>query len=303
MKREELFNPHLLGKFMRDVVGRATVYIRKNRYIFEAKEKNTDYKTAQDFVTNIDVEAQEIFMKNITECYPGFGVIAEESDKEILVPCTLDPEHGEYYFTIDPLDGTKAFIRMQSDGIGSMLSLIHKKYGEEYFSVIAVCISDIMTGEMYYYRPGSEKVHRVEPSVSLQELKPPKQKPLKEQYCLLRDHPLMYSDAIQQLAKPKDGLFANIEVSGGSIGTCVAKLWKKQVGAIILPPGITTPWDWNPVLGISQKLGYEFWLVDMGNHSLFTEHALVSNTKISNPMVIIHKSNSPEFIEWMHINW
>ena len=37
-----------------------------------------------------------------------------------------------------------------------------------------------------------------------------------------------------------------------------ARLWKREVVALIMPPGWETPWDSNPVVGISKKLGYAF---------------------------------------------
>lgn len=303
MKKENLINPHLLGIFIKEVIERSSSYIRKNRYIFEAKEKiNTD-KKKKDFVTNIDTEAQEIVVKLIQECYPGFGIIAEESDSVILLECTLPPKYGQYYFTVDPLDGTSAFTRMQSDGIGSMLSLVRRLPNEKEFSVIAVCIADVMTGELYYFRPESNNVHRLEPRSSVQRLSKKTggdHKLLKDQYCLLRNDPRFLPEVVQKMTFPSKGLFNNIEVNGGSIGTCVAKLWKRQVGAIILEPGYTTPWDWDPIYGISSKLGYKFFYVDENGYNPIDFGAITNKHLVNQYTIIIHAENEIEFSEWMN---
>jgi 3'-phosphoadenosine 5'-phosphosulfate (PAPS) 3'-phosphatase len=54
------------------------------------------------------------------------------------------------FFTLDPLDGTKAFVRRQSRGVGIMVALLHD--GRSY--------PPVNNHENYGYPPGSTKVHR-----------------------------------------------------------------------------------------------------------------------------------------------
>ncbi len=287
---------------MKEVIERSSSYIRQNRYKFESKIKINEDKKKTDFVTNIDVEAQKIVVKLIQECYPDFGIIAEESEQAILLECKLDPKYGKYYFTIDPLDGTSAFKRMQSEGIGSMLSLIWQAPGESIFVVLAACISDVMTGEIYYYRPESENVHRIEPRRdSLQRLSKIRNehRDLKNQYCLLRNDPRCFPLIIQEMTFPDNGLFQNILVDGGSIGICLAKLWKGQVGAIVLEPGTTTPWDWDPIYGISKKLGYEFLYVNEDGYGQIDFGAIADKKVVRSQIIIFHISNKDEIITWI----
>ncbi|MCA9364772.1 MAG: hypothetical protein KC736_02680 [Candidatus Moranbacteria bacterium] len=49
-----------------------------------------------------------------------------------------------------------------------------------------------------------------------------------------------------------------MSIDGGSIGIWAARLWKREVACLILPPSWETPWDSTPVIGISQMLGYVF---------------------------------------------
>ena len=59
------------------------------------------------------------------------------------------------FFTVDPLDGTKAFVRRQSHGVGTMVALV------EQGRVVSAYVGDINTQEIYGYRPGSRAVHRI----------------------------------------------------------------------------------------------------------------------------------------------
>ena len=154
---------------------------------------------------------------------PNLGIIGEENSLQIA--CT---EPGvDAWFTVDPLDGTKAFIRRQSHGVGSMLGLVYDGV------VIAAVVGDVMTHEMYYYRPESTQVHRLNlRDDKYESLRIDHKLSLGSQYVLLRDDPRIHSPGIQQIAQRKadGGLFKNIEVAGGSIGTHMARLWKGEVG-------------------------------------------------------------------------
>ncbi len=238
-------NGAMVGIIIKEMVRRAMTSIARNRASFEAKEKQSHYKTAQDFLTNADTEAQEIYLKTIRECFPDFGIIAEED--ELSIPCKL--KGTDIYFTVDPLDGTKAFMRRQSHGIGTMISLVHD--GE----VIAAVVGDIMTQEMYYFRPGSKKVHRSTWRDDIREVLKIKPAKLSDQYVLLDTDIREYPLPIQRLTLPGK-VFRNTECSGGSIGVKMARLWKGEVGAILLRPSKVTPWDWCPLVGILKRLGF-----------------------------------------------
>ncbi len=156
-----------------------------------------------------------------------------------------------FILTVDPLDGTKAFIRRQSHGIGTMISLVRDGV------VIAACVGDVMTKEIYYFRPDSEKVHRFSWDDDFHEVLSIGPGRLSEQYVLLGEDPRKLSDPIGRITDPtRTRVFKNIEIMGGSIGVKMARLWKGEVGAIILEAGRCTPWDWCPVAGISSKLGF-----------------------------------------------
>ena len=202
-----------------------------------------------DVFTSADKKAQDIYLRTFSECFPLCGVIAEEKDESKGHQLVESSGGCTAYFTVDPLDGTKAYIRRQSHGVATMVALVD--HGE----VISAYIGDVKTNEVYGYRPESDKVFRIMDLDAFEELLPgEKLESLGEIYCMLRNPLGGHSPITQQLVRK----FKNHEVMGSSIGTWTARLWKQEVSALILEPGWETPWDSTPVIGISLKLGYVF---------------------------------------------
>lgn len=276
-------NPHIIGVLMREMVRRASIAIHRERlsFSFEITEKTVDYKTKEDFLTSADTAAQNVYLSCIKEWFPNYGVIAEEDN--LSVP---PKESCKFFFTIDPLDGTKAFIRKQSQAISTMISLVH---GHE---VISVAIGDIMTGEIYYFRPESNRVHRIHTLFNKVEKLLPvlgTTTTLSETYLLAREDIRIHSEKIQKITDPSnpERAFKSILIESGSIGTMFARLWKGEVGGILLPPGQTTPWDFNPIFGISQKLGY-VWGEINGNTFTKVEHSALRDNKTLGEILVVH---------------
>ncbi|MBI3572066.1 hypothetical protein HY091_00835 [Candidatus Kaiserbacteria bacterium] len=242
-ERFGLVNGHIIGRVLKEAVRRATVTIRNERLVFETQAKPGYSGKMDDVCTTADRKAQEIYLRTFHECFPDYGVIGEEENLRI------EPTNGcTAYFTVDPLDGTRAYIRRQSHGVGTMVALCED--GE----VLSAYVGDINTEEMYGYRPGSSKVHRITRLDTFETLGYEARGKTTDSYALLRDPVSTYSPQVQRFI----GHFKNYEVMGSSIGTWAARLWKRGVMALLLPPGVETPWDSAPVIGISKKLGYVF---------------------------------------------
>lgn len=276
---------HAVGIIMRELVQRAIFVIRNERTTFEAHDKRGKTGQMDDVVTSADFAAQEIYVKSIRECFPTFGIIGEE--KNLMVPSS---HKTGMYFTIDPLDGTKAFARRQSHGVGTMLALVDRD------EVIAAAIGDINTQEIFYYRPESNSVWRIflNGGSSLCDLlRPDGKKLLADSYILLRDNPADLSEGAQIFSKSKrrGGMFKNLTVTDGSIGISMSRLWKGEVGAHLLNAGVETPWDACPVLGISQKLGFVFLDIDPANGklSLGDQSPISKNTERPCERLVIHR--------------
>ncbi|MEK7641738.1 MAG: inositol monophosphatase family protein [Patescibacteria group bacterium] len=283
-------NEHLIGTALKEIVRRVMNEIWRRRIGFVGQEKINEHKPdKQDRVTDADFAAQEIFVRKLTECFPGYGIVAEEHG--FSRQCTL--EGVNLFFTVDPLDGTKAFERRQSQGFGPMLSLCTDE------KVIAAFVGDSMTQELYYYRPGSDRVHRLNFGDHQHELlSTGGSGKLADQYVLLRDNPLnlprIYSNIAQSLKH--GGMFKEIEIAGGGIGTGMARLWKGEVGGYVIKGGIQQPWDLWPVWGISEKLGF-VWMRHDGLEWRSREMGpSMTPSMFAEPSIIIHGSQKNNFL-------
>jgi len=227
-------NGRAVGIILKELVRRAMTVIRNERQVFEATAKQDRSGSMDDVFTSADTKAQEVYIKSLRECFPDYAIVAEEGNVAS--------------FRAGPLDGTKAFVRRQSHGVGTMVALV------EQGRVVSAYVGDINTQEIYGYRPGSRLVHRISEYETSEQLAHAV-KPISEQYALLRDPPHAYSHASRALLQR----FKSSEVEGGSIGIWLARLWKREVGAALLLPTVETPWDMAPIVGISKMLGYRFY--------------------------------------------
>jgi fructose-1,6-bisphosphatase/inositol monophosphatase family enzyme len=280
-------NPHTVGLVMKECVRRAIHEIAGQRMHFTSKEKNGD-----DLITSADIAAQEIFIKILSENFPQAGIVAEES---FAHPCT-DPNF-KYYFTVDPLDGTKAYGRRQSHAISTMIAFIFE--GE----VCGATIGDPNTLEVFHSRPGSSRLHRIYEFDTSEELLP-KTGNLRKQFLQLRCDPRKLSEFGQEISNPNSPskLFKDAEVIGGSIGITFTRLWKGEVGALYIAPGTgeQPPWDACPVFGISKKMGYKFFEV-IDNEIVPLEFKPSEGfISIKNEFICLHESNVHELKAWTH---
>lgn len=274
-------NPHVVGIVMKELVRRSINLIRSEQQSFEVQKKLGHSGKMDDVFTSADKGAQEVFLKSLRECFPDAGIIAEE--KKLVI----EPKNGcKLYFTVDPMDGTKAFIRRQSHGVGSMIALSD---GDK---VLAAFVGDVNTQEIFGYRPGSDKVHRITMyniSEHLEEVNRPE---LTAQYVLLRDPLDHHSHMTQNVIKHA---FKSHMVDGGSIGTWMARLWKGEVGGVVLDPGDDTPWDSTPIIGISQKLGFHFLEPTQHGWCDTTPRICQETYYRQSEILVIHKDNLEAF--------
>jgi fructose-1,6-bisphosphatase/inositol monophosphatase family enzyme len=282
-------NPHVVGIVMKEMVRRAIGVIREQRFIFEHQAKE-GYGGKPDLVTSADRAAQQVYVRTIRECFPSWGIVAEEENLRIE-----SRQAGiDVYFTVDPLDGTKAFARRQSHGIGTMISLVGGG------TVVAAYVGDVMTQEIYGFRPGSPNVHRISEFEHAERLSIVETRPLSEQIVLLRTAPQNHVPIMQRVAG-RQGLFRDIEVGSGSIGTSMARLWKGEVGGVVLDSDYSTPWDVCPILGISKQLGFAFLKPSPDTTTLLPYEFPVSKNveRTGGDVLVVHQSRTGELAEWL----
>lgn len=286
-------NACLLGIFIREMVQRAMAMTKSGRASYVASVKGTKDDGSDDIVTDVDTTVQAEIVKMIRENTPGFGLIGEENG--VNVPCTLQGVNA--YFTADPIDGTKAFARRQSSGYGPMIALVINE------RIVAVCIGDSNTGEMYYYRPNSTQVHRMGNDHIVTRLSDLDfSASLTTQYALLRDRPEKYSPIIQKMIAA-NGLFKDLEIGSGGIGLSSARLFKREIGAQILRPGKQTPWDTTPVIGLAKMLGFvTVEVTPTGNTTVQDIKPQKTTYRTEHEIIMIHGSNLPELLTWINAN-
>ncbi len=297
----EVLTDDTLGLIIREATDRAACIVRLERFSFEREPKCAHDGTLTDLVTSADKAAQAAILAVLEATTPSYGIVAEEEHLRIEPDVNSHPRRR---WTVDPLDGTKAFGRMQSHGIATMIALLEEDV------VIGVCIEDVMTGEIYYFRPGSSKVHRMDrvgARLRLDLLDPTR--PLSEQYLLVRKNPWEFAPAIRRRFIPRadksQNLFKDFEIEGGSIGLSFARMWKGEVGGILLlgnNPHL--PWDWAPVMGISERLGYIPLRLETQDDGILK--ALPYTIDINDvhapgcSILVVHKTHIKAVSDWFH---
>lgn len=278
-----VMNKHAIGIIMKELVRRAIEDIRNQMHSFEVTQKQGYRGQMDDMFTTADTHAQQVYIRSIMECFPQWGIIAEEQGHRRL--CA---DGSGFFFSVDPLDGTRAFVRQQSHGIGTMLSLSRN---DEF---IAAFIGDVNTREIYGFRPLSSSVHRISQFNVGRRLQH-KPRPLRDQYVLLRNPADEHTAYVKWLINN----FKSNLVDGGSIGIWMARLWKGEVGAVILQPAMETPWDSNPVNAITERLGFVFLRPgpQTSEWVQFTPKPITEVYERDHEVLIVHRENMAEVLE------
>lgn len=103
------------------------------------KEFTIEYKDDKSPLTEADKKSNEIICQELTKSYPNIPIMSEENQQikyEIR-------KNWEYYWCIDPIDGTKEFIK-KNDEFTVNIALIHKN-----IPVLGVVYAPALN-EMYY---------------------------------------------------------------------------------------------------------------------------------------------------------
>src|SRR5690606_24908496 len=94
------------GLLMHPMVNIAVKAARRAGNIINRATRNLDIvafreKAANDFVTEVDREAESAIIRTLREAYPGHSILAEESGAS---------GESEHQWIVDPLDGTTNFL-------------------------------------------------------------------------------------------------------------------------------------------------------------------------------------------------
>jgi len=86
-----------------------------------SREFQIKYKEDQSPLTEADTKSNEIICTALQKLYPDIPILSEEN-KEVLYE---ERKNWEYYWCIDPIDGTKEFIKKNGEFTVN-IALIHK---------------------------------------------------------------------------------------------------------------------------------------------------------------------------------
>ncbi len=75
-----------------------------NRAALDVESVRVSNKQVNDFVTEVDQQAEQAIIETLLTAYPGHGILAEESGNE------YGNRSSDHIWIIDPLDGTTNFI-------------------------------------------------------------------------------------------------------------------------------------------------------------------------------------------------
>lgn len=276
-----------LGLFMRIAVEGAIQIIRSEAMSFERIPKVHYNGVDADLVTSADLKAQAYYERLVQEYFPNDHLVGEEGIQ-------AEAYRGAR-FTCDPLDGTKAYGRGQSTGVGTMFA--HAD-GDK---VDAVCIGDVNTGEIYQYAPDHIPTRTRFGQIS--NLPTAWAVPLSAQYALLNHPADDFPGNIRLMIRAKHGgVFKDMEVTSGSIGIILARLWKQEVAMVVLGPSHNTPWDATPLVGMNRALGIKHIRVatDTGHAEIFEAHAPVEVEKKDFVEILTHSTYADEVVEWLN---
>lgn len=246
------YMPPYAHEFILEAMAEAMQVIRAERFAHTIESKLAYDGLGADVCTSADHRAQQIYVQMIAQYFPGFGIVAEEEG--LKHECTLPGVNA--YFTIDPLDGTKAYVRGESSGVGTMLALVVDG------QVVAAYVGDVYTKEVYYCRIGEKTAVRLYDFQYEEALGKREKLPLHEGTLLTRDLPgggrPEYLSPALLLDQDLVRRFKNRLALNGGIGTWMMRLWQRSAVAAIIEPSIATPWDYAPIFGISKRLEYIF---------------------------------------------
>ena len=87
-------------------------------------------------VTQADERAEAVILAGLARLAPGIPVVAEEA-----VAAGHIPEVGEYFFLVDPLDGTKEFLKLRTTEADKV------RCGKKHFETLGVPFAVVVTAD------------------------------------------------------------------------------------------------------------------------------------------------------------
>lgn len=201
---------------------------------------NIEYKEDNSPLTNADLKANEIICKELRKLYPNIPLMSEEN-KEVKYE---EREGWEYYFCIDPIDGTKEFIKKNGE-FTINIALIYKSK-----PVLGVVYAPVFN-DLYWAKEG-EGAFKNDVKLPIKMNKTPKEK-------------LYVVTSRSHLSKETQKFINNLDVKeiehvskGSSLKLCMVA---EGVADIYPKMGPTMEWDTaaaDAIVRVAGKMTYNY---------------------------------------------
>ncbi len=197
-------------------------------------------KNDQSPLTEADRRSNGIITSGLYERFPSYAILAEESKDD------LNRFNNDYCFIVDPLDGTKEFVKRNGEFTVN-IALAYK--GKVVFGLIAVpCTKELyiaLTGEGSFYKHNgiNKKLHVSKKTSEL---------------CMVvsRSHP---SEQLQKTMELNKDKIKNITDVGSSLKGCMIARGEAD---IYYRFGYTSEWDTAAMQCIVEEAGGVFMNMD-----------------------------------------
>ncbi len=204
------------------------------------RDFSVEYKDDKSPLTEADQLSNDIIVKGLSEKHPSISILSEEFQGD---ETRFD---NDYCFIVDPLDGTKEFIK-KNDEFTVNIALSHK--GKPIIGVVYVPV----TNELYYGLKDSGAFYR-----NLNELKPIRVSDKVNELILMgsRSH---QSEKFKNMVEKNKDKITEIRSAGSSLKGCLVA---KGEADIYYRFGLTMEWDTAAMHCIVEESGGVFRQID-----------------------------------------
>lgn len=194
--------------------------------VYERDDFEKSVKEDNSPLTEADLAANKVITTMLSEKFPSIKLLSEES-KEI--PYT-DRKDWDEYFLIDPLDGTKEFIKRNGE---FTVNIAYIKNGVPKLGVVYAPVKDIL-----YYNTDDTHAFRVEGNEKLQI---PNEKYIPKQYTVVASRSHMSDETKAYMSElEKEHGEVNIISMGSSFKLCLVAEGSAHEYPRLAP---TSEWD------------------------------------------------------------
>ncbi|MEK7484022.1 MAG: hypothetical protein AABZ60_06800, partial [Planctomycetota bacterium] len=173
------------------------------------------------------------------------------------------------------------YARKQSSGVGSMIAVMAQN------RIIMAYVGDVMTQDIYGFR---EDIPEGRLWLDFRQ-----QYPLHYTEKELNQSTLLIATRLEQYPEPVKKIirkFKSYQTNWDGIGMRFSKLWSGEVNALLFNFKHFTPWDAFPILGISEHLGYRFYIWDLEKQKMvpFSVKLEMEPYPLQQDIFVLHES-------------